>query len=82
MSGPIAPSGPIVARPGACAADGERKKKRAREEAREDAANEKGKEVTHSLPLSTYSAPGALRQGPGRAGESPAVTGICGNGVW
>jgi hypothetical protein len=30
---------------------------------------QKGKESTHSLPLSTYSAPGALRQDPGRAAE-------------
>ena len=40
---------------------------------------EKGKEVTHSLPLSTYSAPGALRQDPGRAAESPAEARTCGN---
>ncbi len=33
--------------------------------------NGKGKEITHSLPLSTYSAPGALRHDPGRAAESP-----------
>ena len=32
----------------------------------------KGKESTHSLPLSTYSAPGGLRQDPGRAADSPA----------
>jgi ABC-type oligopeptide transport system ATPase subunit len=32
----------------------------------------KGKESTHSFPLSTYSAPGGLRQDPGRAAESPA----------
>lgn len=36
--------------------------------------------MTHSLPLSTYSAPGGLRQGPRRAAESPAEAGICGNG--
>ncbi|MFF1655068.1 glycosyltransferase [Streptomyces sp. NPDC058255] len=40
----------------------------------------KGKEVSHSLPLSTYSAPGGLRQGPGGAAESPAEAGICGTG--
>ena len=39
----------------------------------------KGKEVTHSLPLATYSAPGALRQDPGRAAESPAEARTCGN---
>ena len=31
---------------------------------------EKGKEVTHSLPLSMYTAPGGLRQGLGRAAQS------------
>jgi hypothetical protein len=31
---------------------------------------EKGKEVTHSLPLSMYTAPGGLRQGRGRAAQS------------
>ena len=40
----------------------------------------KGKESTHSSPLSTYSAPGGLRQDPGRAVESPAVTRTWGNG--
>jgi len=39
----------------------------------------KGKEVTYSLPLSTYSALGALRQDPGRAAESPAEARTCGN---
>ena len=39
----------------------------------------KGKESTHSLPLSTYSAPGGLRQDPGRAAESPAEARTCGN---
>ncbi|RNG31890.1 hypothetical protein EEJ42_08385 [Streptomyces botrytidirepellens] len=37
--------------------------------------------ITHSSPLSTYSAPGALRQGPRRAAEFPAVARTCGNGV-
>jgi hypothetical protein len=36
--------------------------------------------MTHSLPLSTYSALGGLRQGPRRAAESPAEAGICGTG--
>jgi hypothetical protein len=40
----------------------------------------KGKESTHALPLSTYSAPGALRQDPGRAAESLAKVRTCGNG--
>ena len=31
--------------------------------------NSKGKEITHSLPLSMYSAPGGLRQDPGNAAE-------------
>jgi hypothetical protein len=35
----------------------------------------KGKKNTHSLPLSTYSAPGGLRQDPGRAAESSAEAG-------
>jgi len=35
-------------------------------------AKGKGKEVTRSLPLSMYSAPGGLRQDPGRVAESPA----------
>jgi helix-turn-helix protein len=39
-----------------------------------------GKESTHSFPLSTYSAPGDLRQDPGRAAESPAEARTCGNG--
>ncbi|MBF6222011.1 helix-turn-helix domain containing protein [Nocardia abscessus] len=39
----------------------------------------KGKEVAHSLPLSTYSAPRALRQGPGSAAQSPAEARCCGN---
>jgi hypothetical protein len=39
----------------------------------------KGKEVTHSLPLSMYSAPGGLRQDPGRVAESPAEARTCGN---
>jgi len=39
----------------------------------------KGKELTHSLPFSTYSAPGVLRQDPGRAAESPAEARTCGN---
>lgn len=40
----------------------------------------KGKEVTHSLPLSTYSAVGGLRQGPGHATQSHAEATSCGNG--
>jgi hypothetical protein len=32
----------------------------------------RGKGSSHSLPLLTYSAPGGLRQGPGRAAESSA----------
>ncbi len=40
----------------------------------------KGNESTHSPPLSIYSAPGDLRQDPGRAVESPAETRTCGNG--
>src|SRR3954447_915413 len=35
--------------------------------------------VQHSLPLLTYTAPGALRQDPGRAAESPAEAGTCEN---
>src|SRR5688500_8203638 len=35
---------------------------------------------THSFPLSTYSAPGGLRQEPGRAAESPAEARTYGNG--
>ncbi|AXE79234.1 hypothetical protein C5746_22550 [Streptomyces atratus] len=31
------------------------------------------------MPLSTYSAPGGLRQGPGRAAESSAEARTCGN---
>ncbi len=41
-------------------------------------AKGKGKEVTHSSPLSVYSAPGGLRQAPGRAVESPAEARTCG----
>jgi len=43
-------------------------------------ADDKGKESTHPFPLSTYSAPGDLRQDPGRAVESPAEARTCGNG--
>jgi len=39
-----------------------------------------GKESTHSFPLPTYSAPGGLRQDPGRAAESPTKARTCGNG--
>ncbi|AVV46575.1 hypothetical protein C6376_39660 [Streptomyces sp. P3] len=42
-------------------------------------AKSKGKEVTHSLPLSTYSARGALRQGPGRGAESSTEARTQGN---
>src|SRR5262245_30915199 len=31
----------------------------------------KGEEIAHSSPLSTYNAPGGLRQDPGRTAESP-----------
>src|SRR6202023_870121 len=40
----------------------------------------KGKESTHSSPVSTYSAPGDLRQDPGRAVESPAEARTYGHG--
>jgi hypothetical protein len=39
----------------------------------------KGRKITHSLPLSTYSAPGGLRQDPGRAAELSAKARTCGN---
>lgn len=39
----------------------------------------KGKEVTHSLPLSTYSAPGGLRQGSGWGAESSVLAGSGGH---
>ena len=43
--------------------------------------DDKGKGITYySFPLSTYSAPGGLRQDPGRAAESPAEGRTCGNG--
>jgi hypothetical protein len=42
-------------------------------------AKGKGKEVTRSLPLSMYSAPGGLRQDPGRVAESPTEARTCGN---
>jgi hypothetical protein len=42
-------------------------------------AKGKGKEVTRSLPLSMYSAPGGLRQDPGRVAESPGEARTCGN---
>src|SRR5258708_27785946 len=37
-------------------------------------------ESAHSSPFSTYSAPGVLRQDPGRAAESSTSTGTSGNG--
>ncbi|MFF8278519.1 EamA family transporter [Streptomyces lateritius] len=43
-------------------------------------AKEKGKEVTGSLPLLTYSAPGGLRQGPRGGAESALEARTCGNG--
>ena len=43
-------------------------------------ARDAGKESTPSLPLSTYSAPGGLRQDRGRAAESPAEARTYGNG--
>jgi hypothetical protein len=42
-----------------------------REEVVRQQRTAKGKERTHSSPLSMYSAPGGLRQDPGRAAESP-----------
>ncbi len=42
--------------------------------------DDKGEGITYSVPLSTYSAPGGLRQDPGRAAESPAEARTCGNG--
>ena len=43
---------------------------RARLVVRPQRTKEKGKEVTHSLPLSMYTAPGGLRQDQGRAAQS------------
>lgn len=42
-------------------------------------AKAKARRSTHSLPVSTYSAPGALRQDPGRGAESSAEAATCGN---
>ena len=42
-------------------------------------AKSKGKEVTYSLPLSTYSARGALRQGPAHGAESSTEARTWGN---
>lgn len=42
---------------------------------------DEGKKSTHSLPLLTYSAPGALRQDPCRAAESSAEARTDGNGI-
>lgn len=42
-----------------------------REEVVRPQRTKEGKGSTHSFPLLTYSAPGGLRQGPGRAAESP-----------
>ena len=47
---------------------------------RDSPGNTKGKEDISPLPLSTYSAPGGLRQGPGRAAQSPAEAESHGNG--
>src|SRR5580704_2096567 len=44
-------------------------------------ADDKGKENTHSSPLSIYSAPGGLRQDPGRAAEWLTEARTCGMGV-
>jgi hypothetical protein len=43
-------------------------------------ADDKGKGKYPLLPLSTYNAPGDLRQDPGRAAESPAEARTSGNG--
>src|ERR1700726_2824020 len=43
--------------------------------------NHKGKESAHISPLSIYSAPGGLRQDPGRGAEWLAGVRIYGNGV-
>jgi hypothetical protein len=40
----------------------------------------KARRSSVSLPLLTYSAPGGLRQGPGRAAEWPTKVRTCGNG--
>ena len=42
-------------------------------------ADEKRKGEPHPLPLSTYTAPGGLRQGPGHAAQSLAEARSCGN---
>src|ERR671915_1395008 len=43
-----------------------------------NSSDNKGKENTHSLPFSIYSALGGLRQDPGRAAESAAGASTCG----
>ncbi len=43
-------------------------------------ADDKGKGETNSFPFLTYSAPGGLRQDPGRDAELPAEARTCGNG--
>jgi hypothetical protein len=45
-----------------------------------DCARQPESRGTHSFPLSTYSAPGDLRQDPGRAAESSAEARTYGNG--
>jgi len=54
---------------------------RASREGGQSAADDpKGKaKRPHSLPLLTYSAPGGLRQDPGRVAQSPAEARTCGN---
>ncbi|AZQ33587.1 hypothetical protein EJ357_09075 [Streptomyces cyaneochromogenes] len=66
--------------PGSCASRGRSRTRRTsrrtgaggRTSGAAAAEKSKGKEVTHSLPLSTYSALGGLRQGPPPPAESPA----------
>src|SRR4051794_9493437 len=41
---------------------------------RSSRADDNGKELQHSLPFLIYSAPGGLRQDPGRVAESPTGT--------
>jgi hypothetical protein len=43
--------------------------------------DDEGKASAHPFHFSTYSAPGGLRQDPGRAAQSLAEARRCGNGV-
>jgi hypothetical protein len=45
----------------------------------DEIASDPGQKSVDSLPLSPYSALGALRQDPGRAAESPVEARTCGN---